>query len=313
MKKTLLSVTTTLLFGWNMQGFTYPSKPPNTKIWCYENGWKNNFHYKSYPQINIIKGGEACWVYNKINLDYSKKQDNYEWKEGWNFVTPIFKNWNLEDKFRGNAIIGWRYKDNKWQVFNYKINGIENFNNLNIGEGIFVYIPKIEAKINTQPIFCKNGECSDIITSNKEYKFFLKAPQNKEIKIAIDLYRYSNNLHYKFAVGPFKIENNKINAKIPVCVEKESVGGSCGNIDNTTETVLTYNNGYLTLDAKKIANHFNKSIPNTKENFLVKLYIEGFNLDNFIDENFGTLGIEGFGTWVSLKNSKRVEFKLEVK
>ena len=311
MKKNLIVLIFSLLFSWDMQGFLAPSNPSSTiKMWCYQGKWKNNFNYKNYPKITQIEGGEACWVYNIINTDDNKK-DTYEWKEGWNFVTPIFENWNLDDKFRGNAIIGWRYKNNRWEVYNYNVKGFNKFNNLNIGEGMFVYIPTIEAKINTQPLFCEKGKCSDIITSNREYKFYLKAPEDKDIKIAIDLYRYSNNLHYKFAVGPFKIEN--INTKIPVCVEKEETGESCGNIDNTKERFLDYSNGYLVLDAQKIANHFNKSIPNTQEKFLIKLYIEGFNLDNFVDEKFGTLGIEGFGTWVSLKNSKRIEFKLEVK
>ena len=70
---------------------------------------------------------------------------------------------------------------------------------------------------------------------------------------------------------------------------------------------------YLVIDAQKIAKHFNKTIPNTKEKFLVKFYIQGANLDNFIDEEFGVLGIEGFGTWVSLHNSKKIEFEMEIK
>jgi hypothetical protein len=295
-----------------MQGFTSPLSPPNTKTWCYQNKWKNNFNYGNYPQIKQIQGGEACWVYNTISTN-SEKKDTYQWREGWNFVTPIFQNWNLDDKFRGNALIAWRYINNKWQVYNYNVNGIDNFNTLNIGEGMFVYIPKINAKINTQALFCKNGECSKVITSNKEYKFYLKAPQNKDIKFALDLFRYSNETHYKLAIGPFKITDNKIDGNIAVCVEKEGVGGSCGHIDNSNETFLTYNNGYLSIDAQKVANHFNKSIPDTNEKFLVNFYIEGFDLDNFINENFGTLGIEGFGTWVSLNNSKKIKFEMELK
>jgi hypothetical protein len=96
-------------------------------------------------------------------------------------------------------------------------------------------------------------------------------------------------------------------------VEKLGVGGSCGIIDNTKETFLTYNNGYLSINAKKIAEHFKKSIPDTKEKFLVKFYIEGFDLNGFTPENFGTLGMEGFGTWVSLKNSKKAQFQMELK
>jgi hypothetical protein len=312
MKKAVLIINTSLLFAWNMQGFTTPSPAPETKTWCYQGTWKNNFNYGNYPQIVQIEGGEACWVYNQISVN-SEKKDTYEWKEGWNFISPVFKNWNLDEKFRGNASIAWKYKNGKWKVYNYNINGIENFNELNIGEGMFVYIPEIVTKINNQALFCKNGECSEIITANKNYKFALKAPQNKDIKFAFDLYRFSNNTHYKFAIGPFKISDSQINGEIPVCVEKEGVGGSCAKINNSNEHFLNYNNGYLSIDSQKVANHFNKSIPNITENFLVKLYIEGFDLKGFIPEKFGTLGIEGFGTWVSLKNSKKIEFKLQLK
>ena len=312
MKKFILPLSTSLLFAWNMQGFTTPTNSPSVKTWCYNGKWENNFNYKSYTQISKIQGGEACWVYNKVSQNEGNN-DTYEWKEGWNFVTPVFENWNLDNKFKGNALIGWTYQNGEWKVYNYNVSGIDKFNTLNRGKGMFVYIPEIEAKINTQPLFCKEGNCSEIITSNKNYKFYIKAPQNKDIKFALDLYRYSNNLHYKFAIGPFKITDNTVKVKIPVCVEKEGTGGSCGIMDNTKESFLSYQNGYLTIDAQKVANHFNKSIPNTNENFLVKLYIEGFDLDNFTNETFGTLGIENFGTWVSLKNSKRIEFKLEVK
>ena len=312
MKKKLLLLSSSLLFAWNMKGFTSQTNPPETKTWCYNGSWENNFHYKSYPQINKIQGGQACWVYNNISLTQGNN-DTYKWKEGWNFVTPVFENWNLNDKFRGNALIGWSYKNNKWEVYNYNVSGVSNFNTLNTGEGMFVYIPKINIKINTQPLFCKNGECSKITTSNKEYKFYLKAPQNKDIKFAFDLYRYSNNTHYKFAIGPFKITDNKIDGNIAVCVEKQGVGGSCENINNTKEKIMNYANGYLLIDAQQIAKHFNKSIPDTKEKFLVNLYTENFSFPYETDKKFGTLGIENFGTWVSLNNSKKIEFKMEIK
>jgi hypothetical protein len=313
MKKSIIFLNISLLFAWDMQGFSAPTTPPQVKTWCYQNKtWKNNFNYGKYAQISKIDGGEACWVYNKT-APVAEKKDSYQWKEGWNFVTPIFQNWNLDDKFRGNALIAWKYDGDKWKIYNHNVNGIDNFNTLNTGEGMFVYIPKINAKINNQPLFCKDGNCSNIITADKNYRFYVKAPQNKDIKFAIDLYRYSNNIHYQFALGPFKITNYKINTKIPVCVEKLGVGGSCGTIDNTKETFLTYNNGYLSINAKKIAEHFKKSIPDTKEKFLVKFYIEGFDLNGFTPENFGTLGMEGFGTWVSLKNSKKAQFQMELK
>ena len=308
MKKIAIAGFSSFLFGWNMQGFTAPTNSPKSKTWCYQGEWKNNFQYGNYSKISQIEGGEACWIYSKIELKQQTK-DTYQWKEGWNFVTPIYKEWNLNNKLKDNALIGWSYQNGNWKVYNYNVNGIEKIGNLKVGEGIFLYIPKIEIKINSQALFCKNGKCSEVITSNKAYKFYLEAPKNKEIKFALDLYRYSNKTHYKLAIGPIKT----LNSKIPVCVEKEGVAGSCGIIDNRKETFLSYEGKYLVVDAQKVANHFKKSIPNTKEKFLVKFYIEGFNLDNFTNEKFGTLGIENFGTWVSLKNSKKVEFEMEIK
>lgn len=315
MRKTILILSSTILFAWDMKGFISPLIPIDTaKIWCFQNNqWKNNFNYDDYQQISKIEGGEACWVNRNFTLNLDKN-DTYEWKEGWNFVTPIFNNWNLDKKFKDNALVAWKYENGEWKIY-YKnpVNGIENFDNLNIGEGMFVYIPKIDVKINNQPLFCKDGNCSEITTVNKNYKFYLKAPQNQEIKFAFDLYRELNNTHYKLAIGPFKIINNNITGNIPVCVSKENIGESCEKIDNNNETFLTYNNGYLSIDAQKIANHFNKSIPATSEKFKMKFYIEGFDLDNFVNESFGTLGIEGFGTWVTLNEAKKIEFEMELK
>ena len=313
MKKLIFLILNSLLFSWNIQGFLTTQTAPNVKTWCYQNGWKNNFNYDNLPQIKEIQGGEACWTYTKINFNTQNKNYTYNWHEGWNLVTPVFENWDLNKKFLGNALIGWKYKDNNWQVFNYKIKGFENFNNLNIGEGMWVYIPKIDVKIDNFALFCKDGNCSKIVTNNPKYNFYIKAPQNKEIKIAVDLYRYSNNTHYKFALGPFEIKNNSITSSIPMCVSKEGVGESCGKIDNNKEKIVSFKENYLIIDAQAIANHFDKSIPNVKENFLVKIYIEGFDLPEFTNEKFGTLGIEGFGTWVSLNNSKKIEFEMDIK
>ena len=139
MKKFILSLNVSLLFAWNMQGFISPTEV-SAKIWCYDGKWKNNFNYGNFPQISQIQGGEACWVDGEISLNEQKK-DTYEWKEGWNFVTPIFQNWNLDEKFKGNALIAWKYTNNKRQVYNHNYKNIEKFNTLNIKEGAFVYIP----------------------------------------------------------------------------------------------------------------------------------------------------------------------------
>lgn len=312
---TIILFSIQLLFAWQIIGFLSPTNPSiiKQKIWCYQNKkWKNNFNYGNFPQIKQIEGGEACWVYQDITTTDTKNY-TYNWHEGWNLVTPVYENWNLDNKFRGNALIGWRYENGKWEIYNYKLNGFENFNSLNIGDGMWVYIPHIDVKLDNLALFCKDGNCSKIITQNPKYNFYIKAPQNTNIKIAVDLYRYSNNTHYKFAIGPFKITNNSINSNIPMCVSKEGVGESCGNVDNSKEKILSYSNNYLIINAQAIANHFDKSIPNVKENFLVKIYIEGFDLPEFTNEKFGTLGIEGFGTWVSLNNSKRIEFEMDVK
>ena len=313
MKKNIWIFSTSLLFAWNMQGFTTKSSAPSVKTWCYNNNvWENNFNYKGYPQISKIEGGEACWVYNKVSQNEGNN-DTYEWREGWNFVTPVYENWNLDNKFRGNALIGWKYKNGKWEIYNYNLKNFQNFNTLNIAQGMFIYIPNIDIKLDNFALFCKDGNCSKIITSNPQYNFYIKAPQNKNIKIAVDLYRYSNNTHYKFAIGPFEIKNNTINSVIPMCVSKERVGESCGDINNTKEKILSYDNEYLSINTQTIAKHFDKSIPNVKENFLVNFYIEGFDLPEFTNAKFGTLGIENFGTWVTLNNSKKIEFQMDIK
>jgi len=311
MKKISLFLLTSSLFAWDMIGWTAPSTPPSNDniTWCYQNGkFKTNIDYKDYPKLSKIEGGEACWSYKKISTTNDKK-DSFEWKEGWNFVTPIFENWDLKNKFLGNIPIAWKWDNNKWYSYNFDYEN--SFSSLNVGEGMWVYVPKIDMKINTLPMFCKSGYCSDIVTKNKEYKFYLKTDSKNQLKIAFDLYRESNKKHYKFAVGPFSISD--LNTKIPVCVEKEGVGGSCNKEDNKKDNFLKYENGYILVDAQQIAKNFNKSIPDTKEKFTITFYIEGFELDNFIDNNFGTLGIDGFGTWVTLDNSKSVKFNMEIK
>jgi len=290
-----------------MIGFTSNTTLPNdVKFWCYKDKkWYNNFNFGNFPQIVEVSGGEACWINGFIDRDLSIKNDTYEWNEGWNFVTPIYEDWNLDDKFKDNAI-GLRYENEEWKIWNYDVN-LSNFSILKIGEGGLFYIPRIDIKINNLPLFCKNGECSKIITKNIDYKFKLKYNGINKISFGFNLYRYSNDTNYKLGVGPF----NKTTSKVSVCVEKEKVGGSCKKIN--LNKIISFDKGYVIVDAKAIANEFNKSIPNTNEKFLLTVYFENLDIKNSIDSNKFLLGIEGFGTYVSLKNPKKVEVEMELK
>ena len=323
MKKFLLFISIIInLYSWELKG-TAANLDINSLnlngniIWAYQNGeWKTNYPTDNHPTLQTINGGEGFWIYNDITLNDSVKIDNYKWRIGWNLVTPVFENWNLDDKFKNTAPVIWKYDNNKWYLYS-KIYTYENtFDTLNIGEGAWVYVPEINIKMNNTPLFCENGKCSKLYTTNTSYNIYLKTnTYNTDLKFAFDLYRYSNNTHYKLAIGPFQINANGITTKeIAVCVEKEGVGGSCKKVDNTTNTFLTYKYGYLGIDSQKIATLFDKSIPNTKEKFSMKIYISGFDINGFKnDNNFGTLGIEGFGTWVSVTNNKSIKFEMEIK
>jgi len=177
-----------------MIGFTSNTTLPNdVKFWCYKDKkWYNNFNFGNFPQIVEVSGGEACWINGFIDRDLSIKNDTYEWNEGWNFVTPIYEDWNLDDKFKDNAI-GLRYENEEWKIWNYDVN-LSNFSILKIGEGGLFYIPRIDIKINNLPLFCKNGECSKIITKNIDYKFKLKYNGINKISFGFNLYRYSNDM-----------------------------------------------------------------------------------------------------------------------
>ena len=303
-----LFLSATLLYSWEMVGFTSTTTlPKDVKVWCYKNKqWYNNFNFENFPQISEAIGGEACWSSESIDRDLSIKNDTYEWIEGWNFVTPIYEDWDLDDKFIGNAFIGWRYENNEWKIYNYNAN-LNKFSTLQVGEGAFFYIPRIDMKINNLPLFCKDGKCSKIITKNREYKFKLKYDGSNNISFGFNLYRYSNNTNYKLGIGPF----NKTTSKVSVCVEKEKVGGSCKKI-NLNE-IISFDKDYVIVDAKAIANKFDKSIPDTSEKFLLTVYFENLDIKNSVDSNKFLLGLEGFGTYVSLKNPKKLEVEMELK
>jgi len=321
MKKLIFLIVNIAIYAWQLKGITYPininsTNNYNNMIWAFQNGqWKTNLLNTKYPILTNIEGGEGFWVYNTYNISNNYKKDTYEWREGWNLVTPVFEKWNMNNKFKGNIPFAWKYQNNKWYLYSPTFTYKNTFNILNIGEAAWVYIPSIDIKMNNTPIFCKDGNCSTLYTTDTAYNIYLKTDTyNTDLKFAFDLYRYSNNTHYKLAFGPFQIDSNGIKTNIiPVCVQKEGVGGSCKKIDNSKDTFLTYSNHYIKINSQKIASLFNKSIPNTKETFLMKIYISGFNVNGFKnDKDFGTLGIEGFGG-VSVTNDKSIEFEMEIK
>ena len=134
----LLFLGFTLLYSWEMVGFTSNTTLPNdVKVWCYKNKqWYNNFNFENFPQVSEAIGGQACWSSESIDRDLDIKNDTYEWSEGWNFVTPIYEDWDLDDKFRGNAFIGWKYENEEWKIYNYNAN-LNKFSTLQVGEGAF--------------------------------------------------------------------------------------------------------------------------------------------------------------------------------
>jgi hypothetical protein len=114
-KKLSILVLASSLFGWNMVGWSAPTTPPSDNeniIWCYQDGnFTTNFSNGKYPKLSKIEGGEACW--SEKNITNSTQNDTYQWVEGWNFVTPVFKNWNLNNRFLDNNITGRKYVNNK--------------------------------------------------------------------------------------------------------------------------------------------------------------------------------------------------------
>ena len=178
-------------------------------------------------------------------------------------------------------------------------------------------IPSISSKlsklyINNTLLKCNNGKCNDITTTNTSYTFKLETPSPSNLKLGFDLYRYSNKTDYKFVVDSIKIDNSKIqNKTLNVCVEKAG-NSKCKDIDNSKSNILEYNNGSLIINSQNIAKAFNKSIPNTKENFKITFYIEGTNIAGFIDSSAWGIGIKGFNG-IFLDNPKKAEFQLNIK
>ncbi len=325
MRKIMIFLSFTIfLFGWELKGIRGDVAIADLNlsrsiIWAYQDGnWTTTDENSKYSKLTNLKGGEGYWIDTDMNIQTGPYiNDGYEWQEGWNLVSPVFEKWNMRERFKDKVPFAWKYENGEWKLFLLNgINWYRSFNYVDLNEGVWVYLPKIDIKMNNQPIFCKDGNCSKVNTTDTSYKIYIKIDKyNSDLKFAFDLYRYSNNTHYKLAFGPFQIDSNGVlTENISVCVKKEGKGGSCKSVDNSKDTFLRYEQGYLTVDSQKIAQIFGKTIPSTKEKFKMKIYIEGFDVEGFTaDNDFGTLGIEGFGTWVKLTNNKSIEFEMEIK
>ena len=319
---------TSNLFSWSLLGTRVDKNISDLNLsskdalWAYQDGaWKTTQNLPDFTQLQTIKGGEGFWSKYGISLPQSTSDKTIDWKTGWNLVSPINSEWNISEKFDNNDSVNfaWAYQANAWRLYSKKDDnyGYAKFTKLSFGEGAWVYYaPATNLYFGSIPIYCKNGTCSKIATSDTSFLFKVKTDTfNKDLKIGFDLYRYSNDTHYKFAFGPFEIQENKEllqTPSIPVCVEKDGTSSSCKKIANTTKFAY-YQDGYLLINSQKIASLFNKSIPAVHENFKLKLFISGFYADGFINsEDFGTIGIENFGIWVSIKDDKAVSFDVSI-
>ncbi len=312
------TIFSTLLFSWELSGTggdvdISKGDIKDNVIWAYQEGeWKTTIDTPLVKKLTSLKGGEGFWIKNRQTLPNLKKSDSYSWKEGWNLVSPVFRKWNLKEKFKSSLPFAWKYNSkDRWMVyFDKDVKGFKKFESVSVGEGVWIYLPKMDIKLDNQPLLCENGSCYDIDTTSGKYKIYLKTKSfNKELMFGFDLYRYSNKKHYKLAFGPFSISKNGVNSsKILTCVEKELDSGSCKNIDNNKEKFLSYSEGKLIIDSQKIASVFDKTIPHTKESFDMKIYISGFDdVKNFKnDADFETF-------LVTIKNSKSVKFKVTIR
>ena len=299
------------LFGWEMNGASGDIKIEQSSniIWWYSDRWHECCYDTPYLS-HLIEGGSGYWSYNGTKFHSFTQKINYHWHEGWNFVTPVFKKWNLEHHFKDHAPFIWRYENGHWKLFSKQPHSFPSFSSLEIGEGAWVYLPSIDILMDKIPLFCKDGQCTKIINTSFNYTISIKTNPIKDLRFAFDLYRYSNQTHYKLAIGPINITH--LDETIPICVAKAG-SEKCRTFNNKTESILTYNKKYLIIDAVKIAKLFDKTIPSSKERFQMTFYIQGIKPKGFIKKAFGTLGIEGFGTWVSLKDSYMASFEMELR
>jgi hypothetical protein len=316
MKKiTLLALILFNLYGWELKGVSSDTNISNTNsiIWIYRNNqWFTSVRRANLNHIDMLKAGEGYWI-NEGSIDSDLSDTNVTIKRGWNLISPTSDELNLTTI--PSVLLAWKYNNNQWLIYNKNGEnyGYSTFEKVSIGEGVWIYSNN-EAVINAKnftfsnyALTCQNGICNNINITNPSYKIGLVINQyNRDLKFGFDLYRPSNNTHYKLAFGPFQVDENSIKtSSIYNCVEKQGVGGSCKNINRAD--FLSYHNGYLQIDAKAIANAFDKAIPNTHENFIMKIYTDGFDIDG--SKNDSTFDIYGE---VTLSNPKSVEFNITV-
>ena len=315
------------LFGWSLQGFRGDVNVSDMQLsssdvlWAYQDGkWATTQNISAFEQLHSLKGGEGFWSKNELSLSQPSPHKSISLKPGWNLITPVYNEWNLSQRFDANSSVNfiWGY-ENGWKLYSKKDDnyGYTKFDTLSLGEGGWLYYtPAASLYFGSIPIYCKEGNCTTLKTNDSSFLFKIKCDTfGSDLKVGMDLYRYSNDTHYKFAFGPFQISQNSSllsPSPIPVCVDKEGTN-SCKKVASS-EKFAYYKDGYIVIDSQKIASLFDKSIPSTKESFKLKLYISGFLADGFIDsDDFGTIGIENFGTWVTIKNDKAVSFDIDMR
>ena len=320
-------VSVIYLLGWSLQGFRGDVNVSDMHLsssdvlWAYQEGsWKTTQDSYIYGQLQSLKGGEGFWSKNELALSQPNPNKTISLKVGWNLITPVYDEWNLSQKFDTNSSVNfvWGYK-NGWKLYSKKDDnyGYAKLDTLSFGEGGWLYyMPTASLYFGSIPIYCNDGNCTTLETSDSSFLFKIKCDTfGSDLKVGMDLYRYSNDTHYKFAFGAFQITQGSSllsPSLIPVCVDKEGTN-SCKKV-SSSEKFAYYQDGYILIDSQKIASLFDKSIPDTKERFNLKLYISGFSTAGFIDsDDFGTIGIENFGTWVTIKNDKAVSFDIDMR
>jgi hypothetical protein len=99
-------------YSWNLVGFANHTDISdldltNTDtIWNYDDGnwsfYKKDFTQNiGYNKISSLKAGKGFWIYSEENKTISSTNTSLAdpiINQGWNLITPIFANWNIEKK-----------------------------------------------------------------------------------------------------------------------------------------------------------------------------------------------------------------------